>query len=91
MSKENLLSVIVPVFQEQSVIEEFLSSLVDFMRSRFKRFEIIVVDDGSTDKTQQILVNMVEAHSELGVIVFSHYIFWCSCICTVSWSGRNCG
>lgn len=46
------ISVIIPVFNESKVIEKCLNSLI---KQTFKDFEIIVVDDGSTDRTKEIV------------------------------------
>jgi len=51
MNKEISLSVIFPAFNEEKNIENTLLNSIDYMNSRFKDFEIIVVDDGSTDGT----------------------------------------
>ena len=47
------LSVIVPCYNEASVIYETLVTLADFLHSKGILFEIIPVDDGSTDTTVQ--------------------------------------
>lgn len=49
--KDSLLSVIVPVFNEEKNIIENLDLLIDEVESTFPHFEIIVVSDGSTDQT----------------------------------------
>lgn len=46
------VSVIIPTYNEESVIGECLGSLA---KQTFKDLEIIVVDDGSTDTTSQLL------------------------------------
>lgn len=46
------LSVIIPVYNEESCIEKCLNSLKN---QTYHNFEIIVVDDGSTDKTLNIV------------------------------------
>ena len=46
------ISVIIPVYNASSFIAETLDSLT---RQTFSDFELICVDDGSTDKTPQIL------------------------------------
>ncbi len=45
------VSVVVPVFNEAPHIIENLSLLLEELESSFKRFEIIVISDGSTDGT----------------------------------------
>ncbi|MDO8503197.1 MAG: glycosyltransferase family 2 protein [bacterium] len=42
------ISVIIPIYNEEKVVEDCLSSL---SRQTYKDLEIVVVDDGSTDKT----------------------------------------
>lgn len=46
------LSVIIPTYNEESVIKNCLVSL---MQQTLRNFEIIIVDDGSTDKTLKVL------------------------------------
>jgi cellulose synthase/poly-beta-1,6-N-acetylglucosamine synthase-like glycosyltransferase len=50
------LSVIIPVFNELAFIEELLLRVQDSMLAE----EIIVVDDGSTDGTRQLLRGLQE-------------------------------
>jgi glycosyltransferase involved in cell wall biosynthesis len=45
------LSIIVPVFNEESQIIQNLNLLLDEVETHFTRFEVIVVSDGSTDST----------------------------------------
>lgn len=45
------LSVVVPVLNEQAIIDEFLERVSRVLQSRTASWEIIVVDDGSVDET----------------------------------------
>lgn len=52
------LSVIIPSFNEAKVIASTLKEVNDFLQQNFQSFEIIVVDDNSTDSTLKILESM---------------------------------
>ncbi len=43
------ISVIVPIYNEKSIIEDSLSAFSDYMKANFDDYEIIFSDDGSTD------------------------------------------
>ena len=47
------VSVVVPAYNEGNCIESNLETLVHYLRSAFSRFEVIAVDDGSTDDTSR--------------------------------------
>lgn len=64
-----LISVIIPVYNEEQDISACLKSL----KSQFyKNIEIIVVDDGSTDKTKEILKKLQRANYKLQIIHQNH-------------------
>ena len=48
------LSVFFPVFNEEKNIELVVKSALESLPSLAKYYEIIIVDDGSQDKTSQI-------------------------------------
>lgn len=60
-----MVSVIVPAFNEENGIREVLAEISDVMEGSKHPYEVIVVDDGSTDKTSMIL-------KELEVRVITH-------------------
>ena len=49
------VSVVVPVFNEEANLEEFLRRLTAVMDARGEPYEIILVDDGSRDRSLEIL------------------------------------
>jgi len=48
---EKKLSVVVPCFNEEKIIYENLKKIGEYLKPRFEAFEIIAVNDGSSDKT----------------------------------------
>src|SRR3989338_3255770 len=52
------ISVVIPVFNEEKTVSEVIRSVQDVDIDK----EIIIVDDGSTDKTREILQNLKEAN-----------------------------
>ncbi len=52
------ISVIIPVYNERKVIKDTISKVKEYLKNKFNSFEIIVVDDKSTDSTVEILNNI---------------------------------
>ena len=43
------LSLVIPMYNEQSIIEEAISTFYGFLKEKYDDFELIFVSDGSTD------------------------------------------
>ncbi|TAL58653.1 MAG: glycosyltransferase, partial [Legionella sp.] len=54
-TKTKLISCIVPIYNEEAVIAEFVISLDHTLKSLSYPYEIILVDDGSKDRTSTII------------------------------------
>jgi glycosyltransferase involved in cell wall biosynthesis len=65
------ISIVAPVFNEAELIGRFLDELTAVLRTLPHEFEIIAVDDGSSDETPRILDELCATHPELGVIRLS--------------------
>lgn len=50
------LSIIIPAFNEESRLPRYLSSIITYVERRGDRCEIIVVDDGSHDVTEAVVL-----------------------------------
>lgn len=57
MSKENFVSVVIPVFNEERTIGNIIARTRDTMNKLNVPYEVLVVDDGSIDKSLQISKN----------------------------------
>ena len=64
------LSVVVPVFNEEKNIKILYQELINVLTKLDLTFEIIFVDDGSTDKSLAILSELQENDSKIVVISF---------------------
>jgi len=65
------VSVIVPCFNEELVIETTYQRLDAVMRGHFGRYELLFIDDGSRDGTLQILKKIAAADSATRILSFS--------------------
>lgn len=66
MKKE--LSVVVPAYNEEKAIEETLRETADYLSKKGYAFEILVVNDGSTDRTPQIVRDLAKPHPQIRLI-----------------------
>jgi glycosyltransferase involved in cell wall biosynthesis len=71
-TKKTKLSVIVPVFNEEESIGILVESLVSVLRQIGRDFEIIFVNDGSTDRSAEKLASAITSHPEVKVIEFRY-------------------
>lgn len=53
-----MLSILIPTFNEQNAIEETVSRVHQALSPTGENFEILVIDDGSTDQTPDILQSL---------------------------------
>lgn len=65
MNAQPLISVIIPVYNNQQYIEECLNSL---LQQSYRQLEIIVIDDGSSDRTGIILDEQYADNNRITVI-----------------------
>jgi glycosyltransferase involved in cell wall biosynthesis len=66
--KKNIISIIVPAYNEEENIARCISKISSIMNTLNSSWEIIVVDDGSKDKTIPILNKLKNSQDNLTVI-----------------------
>lgn len=66
-----LISVIVPCYNEENVIEMTSRELLKILTETTDDFEIIFINDGSRDKTINIIKELAESNSHIRYISFS--------------------
>ena len=72
------ISIVVPVFNEQDNIDNFYHEVVKHMEKVAYRFELVFIDDGSTDATSLILDRLCLADNRVRALIlarnFGHQI-----------------
>ncbi len=58
------LSVVIPVYNEEENIFELIESIEGVFRSEYVDYEVIFVNDGSTDKTEERLNEIAQRDSK---------------------------
>jgi glycosyltransferase involved in cell wall biosynthesis len=64
------VSIVVPVYNEEGNIAALFAEIRDVMTGLGKSYEVIFVDDGSKDRSRDIMRDLVERHSEVQAIFF---------------------
>lgn len=62
MTHSQCISYVVPVYNEESVIAEFIAALSNTLKTLPYTYEILIIDDGSTDNTQKIIHHLKDQY-----------------------------
>ncbi|HEY3278456.1 MAG TPA: glycosyltransferase [Syntrophorhabdaceae bacterium] len=71
MEDKPYISVLVPVLNEQESLEELQARLFKTLESTGRTYEIIYIDDGSTDNTERILEDFHKKYEGVRVLEFN--------------------
>ena len=71
MEKKPLLSIVSPVYNEEECIAEFLNRVENTTKKLECDYEIIIVNDSSTDSTENIITKICEKNSKIKLINLS--------------------
>ncbi|MGH2522500.1 MAG: dolichyl-phosphate beta-glucosyltransferase [Anaerolineales bacterium] len=64
------LSVIIPAYDEQERLAPHLDHVLAYLREHYPAFELIVVDDGSRDRTAQVVTTALQGESRAQLISY---------------------
>ncbi len=74
MSKNIDISIVIPIYNEEDSLPQLVNEILDAMRNSYDKFEIVLVNDGSTDKSADVLSKLTQEIPEvLGVILRKNY------------------
>ncbi len=71
MNKNRLISIVVPAFNEEEALPLFYQQLQDVLETLQESYEIIFVNDGSSDKTGEIIEGLAAEDPAVRTIHFS--------------------
>ncbi len=65
------LSVVIPVYNEEEALPELIDRCLTACKQTSRAFEIILVDDGSSDASRNIICNAADKHSEVVAVILN--------------------
>lgn len=65
------LSVIAPMYNEEAIIEAYLEKTIAILDTHFSAYELILIDDGSTDQTLLRCIPYIKTNKNIRAISFS--------------------
>ncbi len=66
------ISVVIPAYNEEKRLPETLPHVLNFLESQDRKWEVLVVDDGSVDRTAEIVEQLVREHPGLELVRERH-------------------
>lgn len=64
----NSISVFLPAYNEEENIKQAILSVQEYLKKKFDDYEIIIVDDGSSDKTAEIVKNLSKKNKRIKLV-----------------------
>ncbi len=63
-----MISIIMPVYNEEKDVEKNVSTVTKFMEKYDKNYEIVVVDDGCVDDTVRIVKKLIQKNGKIRLV-----------------------
>lgn len=64
----NSVSVVVPVYNNETILPDSIRTLIGFLSKEFARYQLVFVDDASTDGSREILNAIAAKNSRVQII-----------------------
>ena len=64
------VSIVIPIFNEEGSIEQLVERIVEILENYNLSYEMICIDDGSQDKSPQILSELTRKYNNFKAIIF---------------------
>jgi len=64
------ISILIPAFNEETRIPTFLKELLKFAENNLESYEIIVINDGSLDKTEETVLKLIANYNRARLISY---------------------
>ena len=68
--KDPVISLVVPMYEEEAVIERNITSLCQTMTGLGPTWEIVVVNDGSRDRSREIVAALTEKEKRVRLVSY---------------------
>lgn len=65
------LAIVIPAFNEERRLPKTLRSILEHARGRQLDFEILVVNDGSTDQTERVVQDFAKEHPQVKLVSYA--------------------
>jgi glycosyltransferase involved in cell wall biosynthesis len=69
--QKNKLSIVAPFFNEEAVLGQFLEKTLAILNADFAHYELILIDDGSTDRSCAVCLPFIQANPSVRLLCFS--------------------
>ncbi len=67
LSVQRSLSILLPVRNAQSTLKAMVDDLLDVVSDTVDRFELLIIDDGSTDATSEVAYELTRSYPQIRV------------------------
>ncbi len=71
MTKKITYSVIAPIYNEIEIVDEFCKRVTDVMNSTSETWELVLVDDGSTDGSTERILELASVNEDIRPVIFA--------------------